>query len=256
MKTRKPWYESLFERDYYDYFYVGGPRGALAEQQSDEQVAFIVDALGLEDGASVLDLCCGHGRHAVRLAQRGYRMTGLDLSAYHIRLARKAAREAGVAVEWIQADMRDVPGRNRFDAIVNLFTAFGYFDEEDEDLRVLQGIRRALKPGGRFLIELMNRDNLMRVFRESDCTGVSEGGYIAELRRFDVLTGRINVDMLFFPADGKPRHHWHSIRLYTFSELRSLLEKAGLKVTGTWGAFDGQELGRLSPRMVVRAEKR
>ena len=255
MASRKPWWEALFERDYYDYFYVGGPRGTLAEERSDQQVDFLVEALEPPEGAALLDLCCGHGRHAVRLAERGYRVTGLDLSAYHLRLAKKAARERGVDVEWLRADMRDVPGRDRFNAVVNLFTAFGYFDEEAEDQRVLDGVARALKPGGRFLIELMNRDWLMRVFRESDCSRGPDGGYVAEIRRFDVHTSRINVDMLYFPAEGKPKRRWHSIRLYTYGEMEALLGKAGLRVTGTWGGFDGSELSRHSPRMVVRAEK-
>jgi 2-polyprenyl-3-methyl-5-hydroxy-6-metoxy-1,4-benzoquinol methylase len=128
MPKRKPWYQSVFERDYYDYFYIGGPRGFLSPEQeaqrTDAQVDFIEKALGLPDGARVLYLCCGHGRHAVRLAQRGYRVTGLDLSAYHIRLAKAAAREARVDVEWVRADLRDVP-RGPFHAVINMFTTFG-----------------------------------------------------------------------------------------------------------------------------------
>ena len=113
MPKRRPWYETLFERDYYDYFYIGGPRGSLSPEQeaqrNDAQVDFIEKVLELQPGARILDLCCGHGRHTVRLAQRGYRVTGLDLSAYHIRLAKAGAKAAGVNVEFVRADMRDVP---------------------------------------------------------------------------------------------------------------------------------------------------
>jgi SAM-dependent methyltransferase len=255
MATRKPWYEKLFERDYYDYFYVGGPRGLLAEARSDAQVDFLVDALAVPDGARILDLCCGHGRHAVRLAERGYRVTGLDLSAYHLRLGARAARERHVEVEWLRADMREVPGHNRFDGIVNLFTAFGYFDQESEDQLVIDRVARALKPGGRFLVDLMNRDGLMGRFRESGCSRGPEGGYVAEMRDFDVRTGRINVSMLFFPKEGRPKRHWHSIRLYTCSELEALMANAGLRVTQTWGNYDGSAFRLQSPRMMVMAEK-
>ena len=255
MATRKPWYEKLFERDYYDYFYVGGPRGTLTEERSSEQVDFLVEALELPEGGRVLDLCCGHGRHAVRLAERGYRVTGLDMSAYHLRLGAKSARERGVEVDWVRADMREVQGRARFDGIVNLFTAFGYFDEEREDLRVLEGVARALKPGGRFLIDLMNRDGLMGRFRESGCDKGPEGGYVAEMRDFDVRTGRINVDMLYFPKAGRPKKHWHSIRLYTYAELETLMARAGLRVTRAWGNYDGSEFRLRSPRMMVLAER-
>jgi cyclopropane fatty-acyl-phospholipid synthase-like methyltransferase len=92
MARRRPWYETLFERDYYDYYYIGGPHAMLTDEQrnaiASAQIEFMVRALDLPEGASVLDLCCGWGRHTTRLAQRGYRVTGIDLSRYHLRLAR------------------------------------------------------------------------------------------------------------------------------------------------------------------------
>ncbi len=259
MATRKPWYETLFVRDYYDYFYVGGPRGIFSDEdrarQAEAQVDFIDRALELPKGARVLDLCCGHGRHAVRLALRGYRVTGLDLSAYHIRLAKAAARATGVQVEWLRADMRDVPGRNRFDAVINCFTAFGYFDEQSEDQRVLDGVARTLRPGGRFFIDTINHDGLMARFRESDANERPDGALSMELRRYDVLTGRTNVDWIYVDPDGKRRKAFHSLRLYTFTEFAAMLAKAELRVVRTWGNFDGSELSMHSPRMMVLAEK-
>jgi SAM-dependent methyltransferase len=259
MPKRKLWYETLFERDYYDYYYIGGPRGVLtpeqAAQQADAQVDFIERVLELPAGARVLDLCCGHGRHAFRLAQRGYLVTGLDLSAYHIRLAKQAARAASVQVEWLRADMRDVPGRNRFDAVINCFTAFGYFDKQAEDQRVLDGVARALRPGGRFFIDTMNHDGLMRMFRETDVTERPDGGLAIERRRYDVKTGRINVDWTYVEPDGKKREQRHSVRLYTYPELAAMLSSAGLRIASAWGNWDGSELGMNSPRMIVMAEK-
>ena len=256
---RKPWYETLFERDYYDYYYIGGPRGFFTPeqraQQDESQVDFIERALELPPGARVLDLCCGWGRHAVRLAQRGYRVTGLDLSAYHIQLANQAARAAGVQAEWLRADMRDVPGRNRFDAVINCFTAFGYFDEQSEDQRVLDGVARALRPGGRFFIDTINHDGLMARFRESDAIVRPDGSLRIEVRRYDVLTGRTNVEWIYVDSEGKRRKAFHSLRLYTYTEFATMLAKAGLRVVRTWGNFDGSELSMHSPRMMVMVEK-
>jgi len=257
----KPWFESLFERDYYDIFSQHGPRGPLTPEQQAEQaeaeVDFVVEALGLPDGARVLDLCCGHGRHAVELARRGYRVSGLDLSAYHLRLAKAAAKRAGVEVEWLHSDMRSIPGRGgRFDAVVNMFTSFGYFDSEDEDERVLAGVARALKPGGRFLIDTMNRDWLMGVFRESDATELPDGGLIVSRRTFDVRTGRIANTWTHIAPDGAQREHSFSHRLYAYTELAAMLERAGLAITRTWGGFDGSELTRHSRRVIALAERR
>lgn len=259
MARRKPWYETLFERDYYDYFYVGGPRGIFTDEerarQTDAQVEFIAQALELPAGARVLDLCCGWGRHSVRLAQRGYRVTGLDLSSYHLRLAKAAARTAGVQAEWLRGDMREIPRGRRFDAVINMFTSFGYFETEEEDQRVLDGVARALKPGGRFFIDTMNHDWLMRVFRDSDWSERADGGFALERRRYDIHTGRIDVDWIYVTPDGKRHKQFHSLRLYTYMEFAALLSSADLRVVRTWGNFDGSELSMHSPRMIVLAEK-
>ena len=260
MAARRPWYETLFQRDYYDYFFVGGPRGIFTPEQygkmTDAQVDFVVRALELPEGARVLDLCCGHGRHAVRLAQRGYRVTGLDISAYHLRLASKAAREAGVAVDWVRGDMREIPrGAGRFDATINMFTAFGYFDEEDENQRVLDGVARSLHKGGRFLIDTLNHDYLMRVFRERDWQPRPDGSITLERRRYDVRTGRIANEWTLIAPDGKRRRHRFSHRVYTYLELAGMLSQAGLHAVRSWGNFDSSDLTMESPRMIVLAER-
>ena len=260
MARRKPWYKALFERDYFDYFYVGGPRGIFSDEerarQAEAQVDFIVQALEPPEGARILDLGCGWGRHAVRLAQRGYRVTGLDLSAYHLRLAKSAARKAGVEVEWLHGDMREIPGpRGRYDAVINCFTTFGYFEDEVEDQRVLDGVARALRPGGRFFVDLINQPGLMRRFQERDWQQRADGSFTLEYRRFDVHTGRSEADWYFFGPNGERRHQFHSVRLYTFPELAAMLSRAGMTVRRTWGNFDDSELGLHSPRMIVLAEK-
>ena len=272
MPKRKPWYESLFERDYYDYFYVGGPHGILVRRAADgklvtltqeqrariddAQVDFIARALELPEGARVLDLCCGWGRHTVRLAQRGYDVTGLDLSAYHVRLAKQAARDAGVRAAWLRGDMREIPrDAGKFDAVINCFTAFGYFDDESENQRVIDGVARSLRRGGRFFIDTINQEGLMRVFRESDCTKRPNDALSIELRRYDALTGRINVDWIYLERDGEQHKAFHSVRLYRYVELAAMLSKAGLAPLRAWGNWDGSELSMQSPRLIVLAEK-
>jgi len=256
--ARKPWYKSLFERDYHDYFYAAGPVSRAPEvevHRAAEQAGFIAEALELPDRARVLDLCCGWGRHTIPMAERGFRVTGLDLSKYHIRLAKQAAKRAGVEAEFINADMREIPGRARYDAVYNCFTSFGYLESEAEDQRVLEGIHRALKPGGRFFIDTMNHDNLMRIFRESEFREQPDGAFMMERRMFDIHTGRINVDWFYEPKDGKRIKQSHSLRLYTFTELAAQLERAGLTVTATYGGFDGSALSMYSSRVVVVAER-
>ena len=256
--ARKPWYKALFERDYHDYFYQAGPLPHTPEaetKRAEVQVDFIAHALGVPEGARVLDLCCGWGRLSVPLAQRGYRVTGLDLSKYHIQLAKQAAKRAGVEIELVNADMREIPGRARYDAVMNCFTSFGYLESTAEDQRVLTGVRRVLKPGGSFFIDTMNHDNLMRVFRDSEFHETPDGAFMMERRNYDIQTGRMNNDWFYEPKNGKRLHGFHSVRLYTFTELAAMLANAGLAVRQTWGGFDGSEFTMRSPRMVVLAER-
>ena len=114
--ARKPWYKALFERDYYDYFIGAGPRQRTHEedaQRNNAQVDFIVEALGVPEGARVLDLCCGWGRLSIPLAERGYRVAGLDLSKYHIRPPKQAAKRPGVAPAFVNGDSGNIPAPPR-----------------------------------------------------------------------------------------------------------------------------------------------
>src|SRR5690606_38711568 len=123
--------------------------------RSDAGAALIEGLLGLRPGERVLDLACGTGRIAVRLAERGARMTGLDRSALFLEHARRAAEQRGVAVDWVEGDVRELDDVERFDAVVHWFTSFGYFDDA-RNRDVLCRIRRSLRPGGRLLLETMN----------------------------------------------------------------------------------------------------
>src|SRR5207237_6807952 len=114
---------------------------------------FVVSALELAPGARVLDLACGHGRHSARLARRGFDVTGLDVSASSLELAR----ETEPAAEYVEGDMRELPFEDAsFDAAINLFTAFGYFDDEAADQRVLHEVARVLRSGASFLLDTVH----------------------------------------------------------------------------------------------------
>jgi 2-polyprenyl-3-methyl-5-hydroxy-6-metoxy-1,4-benzoquinol methylase len=133
------------------------------------QVDFVVDELGLAPGSSVLDMACGRGRHSVELARRGFRVTGVDLSCRSLGLAHAAAENAGVVIELRRLDMREIDYDGVFDAVINLFTAFGYLQEEAENERVVQRIAAALRRGGAFLREDPGNVDLHRHGRVTIC---------------------------------------------------------------------------------------
>ena len=147
-----PWYKSFFGEDYlriYDF---------LTPERTQLEVDGIVKLLALPPGSAILDLCCGHGRHAVPLAKRGYRVKGQDLSAVFLQHAQAASEAQGTQLRLIQSDMRNIPFEKEFDAVINIFTAFGYLESEEEDQKVLQQVHKALKPGGLFLLETLHRE--------------------------------------------------------------------------------------------------
>src|SRR5947209_6031879 len=137
---------------------------AFPPEWTERQIEGILTLLALPAGSTILDLCCGHGRHAVPLARRGYHVTGQDLSETFLRRAREAADAQHVQVRWVHGDMRRIPFENEFDAAINIFTAFGYLESEDEDQEVLVQVQvhKALKPGGLFVLEIIHRDGLVR----------------------------------------------------------------------------------------------
>ncbi len=250
MDVSADWYDGFFENDWLEQIALGIP-----DEQTAEQVEFLVEKVGLEKGARVLDLACGHGRIALELARRGYRVTGLDLSPRSLQLAREAAERDGLEIEWVEADMRDIPAGAEFDAVVNVFTAFGYFEEEGENQRVLDGVARALTVGGGFLIDVINLLGLVRRYRERWFEEREGGAVQLDEHEFDFLRGRNSARWTFLYPDGRRSELLHSVRTYTPHELASMLERAGLAVEEAWGGWDGSELSFESRRLIMLARK-
>lgn len=237
--------EQLFDDDYLTLF-----AGQL-EQRSDAEADLIWRLLDLRPGLQVLDLACGHGRIASRLAARGCQVTGLDFSAVFLQRARQDAAERGVNVDYVLGDMRDLPWRGRFDRVVSWYTAFGYFDDA-QNRRVLAQVAAALKPGGRFGIELNNYPALTRGYLPSAITE-HDGVLVIDQYRMDPLTGR-SVVMRRIVRAGQVREIPYFTRLFTFPELRDWLLAAGFSAADGYGE-DGAPLTAEHRRMITVAVK-
>ena len=170
----------------------------LLQQREDTRPAieFIATALGLADGARILDLCCGPGRHAVELALRGYQIVGLDINPRYIALARQLAEQEGAQATFLTGDMRAIPFEGHFDAIINVGTSFGFFDSEAENARAIQSAARALKSQGVFLLETGNRDYYLKHFQARDWRRLEDGRVTIIQRDFDLEHSRIVVTLL------------------------------------------------------------
>ncbi len=245
------WYAQVFNEDYLRTIPKSEPRQTIREAR------FIIERLGLESGARVLDLACGTGRHAIELAKDGFDMVGLDFSMVMLKRALADAQNAHQVIKFIHGDMQKLSFKAIFDAIYCVQTSFGYFDEL-RNFRVLQGIYRALKPGGVFLIEVTNRDFIvddlpMRLWwKGKDCKLLEE----IDLNH---QTGVLNVKRSFV-FDDQSRAPWEqniNIKLYSSSELRALLMRAGFNVLELSGDYSlpGAFFGATSPKIIYVAEK-
>jgi len=167
--------EGMFDEDYL-YFYAG-----LLDARGDAEAELIWRLLEVEPGMEVLDLACGHGRIANALAARGCRVTGLDATPLFLERARRDATARGVAVAYVEGDMRGLPWTCRFDRVINWFSSFGYFNDAG-NRRVLTEVARVLKPGGRFALEMNDRDGVIRRFQPAS-VDERDGDLLIDRRR-------------------------------------------------------------------------
>jgi SAM-dependent methyltransferase len=244
------WYEEFFDKGYLREY-----EKMITPERTQKEAAFIIAMLNLPEGARILDLCCGHGRHAIELAAAGYSMVGQDLSTVFLDLAKAAVRARNLHVEFVHSDMRRIPFEGEFDAIINMFTAFGYFENDAEDGKVLDAVAKALKPGGKFLIDLINAPRILRDFRAQDWQELSDGTFVLTQRRYNVLTGQNEDYRVYIGSDGPKRERRLTCRMYFYPELARMLTDAGLTPTRVFGDYDGSEYTWDSRRMIALAEK-
>ncbi|MFI0466519.1 class I SAM-dependent methyltransferase [Saccharopolyspora sp. 5N102] len=237
--------EGLFNDDYL-YFYR-----ELTDARSEAEAALIWDLLGLEPGVELLDLACGHGRLTNRLAARGCRMTGLDYTQLFLDKARDDAEAQGVQADYVRGDMRKLPWENRFDVVICWFTSFGYFSDDD-NRRVLSEARSALRPGGKFALELNNITNLLRRYQDAVVRQVGEDMTVDQ-HRLDPVNFRSGVERTII-RDGRTRRIRYSVRFFTVPELREWLHQAGFRDVEVYGD-DGAPLTAAHDRMIITAQR-
>lgn len=247
----KPCWESMYSQEEYSWFWPP----AFDPASNDPHVDSVIGLLGARPGTRVLDLACGLGWLTIALAQRGYRVTGYDLSAQLLQRAERAANETGVDVEWIHGDMRTLPGEwsNTFDYVTLTLSEFGCFCDT-ENQQVLHQVNRVLKPEGRFLLDIVvNRDGLVHGAGMSDCLE-GDGFFISQQGSFDLLTG-IHKRKFRWYRDGSVHETEWQIRAYTPPEVMQMLKSAALQVVSVHGTMMGDPLTKKSIGMTFVAQK-
>jgi len=249
--TRKSgeWWES-----YFDEHYLLEYEPIFTAERDRREAARLLDILELPSGARILDVPCGQGRHAHLLAEAGFDVDGLDYSADLLDRAR--ARGTGARLRYTRGDMRKLPARwtGRFDAVLNLFTSFGFFLNPADDARVIAEFARVLAPGGTLVWHGGSRDGVMAKFLDRDWWQSEDGTMIAHERSFDSLSGVLTIHSTW----RGPKHNGereHRIRLYTPTRLAELCGAAGLIVEQAFDGFNARDLTRRSSEMLLVARK-
>lgn len=246
----RPWFVDLFDEDYLRTLPFLTPQATQAEAE------FVINCMNLAPGAQVLDLGCGYGRHAMELAARGFHVVGLDLSTPLLVRGGEEANRRGLTINFVRGDMRELEFENQFDATYCLFSTFGYFDDETNK-KTLQNVAKALKPGGKVLVEILNRDYVIadlptRVWWEGD------GCVVLEEVELNYFSSRIQVNRSVVFDDGRQLEQEISVRAYSLHEVGKLMHAAGFRVLEVSGGYQtrGRFFGNQSRHIIVLAERK
>ena len=248
-RTVGEWWTTYFDARYLHEF------EPLFDLERDRrEVARLMDLMGLPSGARLLDVPCGQGRHAHLFAEAGFNVDGLDYSGDLLAVAKR--RGTSRTLRYVRGDMRHLPApwTDRFDAVVNLFTSFGFFADPADDRRTLAEFARVLRPGGVFVWHGGDRDGVMARFLERDWWVTSDGTLFGQERAFDPLSGTLTVSTTWRGSSGQGARE-HRIRLYTPTRLAELCAEVGLVVEQAFDGFTPRPVGRRSSQMLLVARK-
>ncbi|MFZ5552055.1 MAG: class I SAM-dependent methyltransferase [Bacteroidota bacterium] len=244
MAEEKEWFKYWFDSEFYHRLY---------RHRDEKEAALFIDNicnfLQLPYEAKVLDLACGKGRHSVYLAQKGYNVTGIDISENSISQAKQQEKPG---LQFIVHDMRlPLAGKN-FDAVFNLFTSFGYFEKKEDDQKALASVFSMLVPGGIFVLDFMNTRQVIKNMRPEENSEAE--GTLFHIKR-EVKNGFIQKH-ISFSDNGRHYAFTEKVRNYTRFELEEMLFATGLQIIATFGDYSLHPLDENdSQRLVLVAQK-
>ncbi len=240
------WTKKYFDEFYLKYFLLN------QSEETTEKQARLIERFA-EKGSKILDAGCGIGRHSVKLGEKGYSVVGIDFSPLYVEYAKKEAQRKKLNnVSFRVEDVRKISYVNEFDLIINMWSSFGYFDDET-NLEVLKRFYRALKNKGKIIIDIENRDYILKYFiRET----FREKGdlFILERRRFHPLTSIVTTHRYIIGKSVR-KDYLRNIRIYSATEMINLFKLANLKTIEILGDYNGEKFGENSKRIIIIGQK-
>ena len=250
------WWRTLFNSLYLE------TDGDVVEndRNTEQEIDLLVKSAGLEPNDRILDICCGQGRHVLALAQRGFKqVVGIDRSRYLVRLARKRARQRGLAASFHEGDARKfrVP-ESSFHCVSVLGNSFGYFDREEDDIAVLEAVKRALASGGTLVMDLTDGDWMRGHFEPRSWEWIDQNHFVCRERS---LAGErlISREVVVHAERGVIADQFYAERLYSRERIEALLASVGFSnlrfhAFGSVESVRNQDLGMMAQRMFLTCE--
>ncbi len=242
----KEWFEQFYN-DQYKAWVLDQIPASMTQAQLD----MIQDALNLAQNAHILDVFCGEGRHAIPLAKKGFEVTAIDLYEPFIQTIVKSS--AGLNIHPICMDARSINYEKKFDAIILLFTSFGYFSDEENEL-LMNNLSNALKDDGKILIDIENRDYILKNYLHEKWRN-KENGLLLERHAFNPFTSRQKTRRIWIDPKGNQEIYSRNLRLYSAHELIALAGKYHLEIIHKWGNYDKKPFSINTPRMIFTFQK-
>ena len=237
------WFKKWFNEDYLKLY------SHRSMEEAEKQVEFIRRVVGCKGTEQVLDLACGTGRHSIAFGLAGYHVTGIDLSEVLIEKAQKRLKEhQGLHVAFHIADLFSLPDIGTFDLVVNLFTSFGYFDDDQKNQQVFFVVNERLNSDGIFFLDYLHPYSVKKnlVSNEFICI---EGEEI-EVERF--IEGDCVHKRIQFPG----RAYEERVKLYEREQIENMLDNAGLYIEGAWNDYKGSSWKEKGDRQLFSCKKK
>jgi ubiquinone/menaquinone biosynthesis C-methylase UbiE len=245
------WFKQLYTNDFIEV--VGFP----SPEQTELETTFVKQVLKLPPHSKILDLCCGYGRHTYSLSKTGdYKITGVDLSDDYLKIAKR--KFSTPDIDYFKGDMRNLSFEDCFDAVINLFTSFGFFENDDENEKVLKEVNKVLKKNGLFLLDYENKFFFVfnDVFnKEKYWKKIGDNRYYLCESSYDIINER-EIFKAHLIKNGKiEATTGYNIRLYSLPEIKRMLIRNGFEIKQVWGDYLSNPYTVKSKRLIILSKK-
>jgi ubiquinone/menaquinone biosynthesis C-methylase UbiE len=221
--------------------------------ETKKEIEQMISLTGISPNSKILDLCCGLGRHSLELAKRGFEVTGVDRTVQYLDKAKGKASEKDLSIEFIKDDMRNFKRSNYFNTIIIMYTSFGYFEDQNENIKVLHNSFSSLKKKGLLLIDVVGKEILQRKFTERESFELDGITYVEERKVFNNWS-RIENRWIMLKDNLQKEFklsHW----VYSENEIKEMLNNAGFSSVKIFGDLAGKEYDENAERLIAIAVK-